>query len=281
MLPEPDLPAPRIFTPARASPLVLSVPHSGRDCPPWLARQAAGGTRAILALADPYVDRLVAPLVEAGHGAVVAQAPRAALDPNRDPAEKVPALHPEAPAPPPMSKAARGLGIVIARNAAGKPLWKTPLATEAFERRVAVGWRAYHEALSAMIEEARARFGAAVLLDCHSMPPRRRGLPRIVLGDRDGASAAPFVAAAATRVIEAAGLEAGLNHPYAGGEIVRRHGQPGMDVHALQLEIDRSLYLDRALRVPGSGMARITRLVSAVAASLEAAVLEGRARAAE
>ncbi|WP_265535908.1 N-formylglutamate amidohydrolase [Sphingomicrobium astaxanthinifaciens] len=281
MLPEPPLPAPLVIAPRRDSPLVLSVPHSGRDCPDWLARLADGGRAAVLALADPYVDRLVAGLVEAGHGAVVARAPRAALDLNRAPGERVPALHPGAPPPPPGSKAANGLGIVIARGPGGRALWRAPLAPEALEQRLASGWTPYYAALGAMLAQVRARHGIAVLLDCHSMPPRQRGLQRVVLGDRDGTSAAPFLVDAARRAVAGAGLEAGINHPYAGGEIARRHGRPAHGIHALQLEVDRSLYLDRALRRPGPGMARARRLIERVVAALEGALRERAARAAE
>ncbi|WP_265562007.1 N-formylglutamate amidohydrolase [Sphingomicrobium arenosum] len=280
MLPDAALPAPIVIAPRSNSPLLLSVPHSGRDCPPALARQVHGGARALAALADPYVDRLVAPLIEAGHGAVVARTPRAALDPNRAPDERVAALHPGTPPAPPGSKAAHGLGIVIAKGA-GKSLWKEPVPLPALEQRIADAWTPYHAALERMIDETVERQGAAILLDCHSMPPRKRGLPRLVLGDRHGSSAAPWVGAAAVAAIEAAGLEAGLNHPYAGGEIARRHGAPTRGVHVLQLEIDRSLYLGRALRVPGSGMGRITRLVTAIAARIEAALPSGERQAAE
>ena len=107
----------------------------------------------------------------------------------------------------------------------------------------------------------RARFGTAVLLDVHSMPPLAPGRPRLVLGDRFGRSAGARFVQRLEAAARDAGLPAALNAPYAGGHILERHGRPAAGIHAVQLEIDRSLYLDARLDLPGPGMAPLSRLL--------------------
>ena len=188
---ESPLPAPLVHPGRRGSPVFLSVPHAGREVPRWLADKAVRGRRGIEGQADPWVDALVASLFDEGFGGVVAQAPRAAIDPNRGLKELDPDLHTDAPPAPAGSKAARGLGLVIASDSSGRSMWKAPVDGGDLQCRIDSAWRPYHAALAAALDAVRASLGIAVLLDCHSMPPRRRGLPRIVLGDRNGTSAAP------------------------------------------------------------------------------------------
>ncbi|MCM8556407.1 N-formylglutamate amidohydrolase [Sphingomicrobium sediminis] len=271
MLREPPLPAPRFLPAGFGGAVVLSVPHSGRDCPAWLASRVEGGARALERLSDPYMDDVVAPLIESGMGAVIAETPRGAIDVNRPLDALDPDVHPGAPPPPPGSKADQGLGLVIARGAGGRKLWREPVEELALAQRIDSAWQPYHSSLAQLIERARIRAGIAVLLDCHSMPPRRRGLPPVVLGDRHGRSAAPWVASIAAGAAMSLGFDVGHNRPYAGGEIARAHGRPKDDVHVLQIEIDRSLYLDRQLRRPGPGLGRIQKLFSVIAADLEKA----------
>lgn len=278
---EPPLPAPIERRDGRAGPVVLSVPHSGRDCPEAFASLVRGGGRAIAALADPFVDRLVAPLIEEGFAAVVAQAPRAIIDVNRPLDALDPSLHPFAPPPPPGSKAALGLGLVIARASDGGALWEMPIERAALEARIEHGWRPYHGAIERRVGSARRRHGTAILIDCHSMPPRARGLPRVVLGTRDGASIDRVHAAAAAEAVRRLGIEVAMDRPYRGGEIIARHGDPARGVQALQVEIDRSLYLDRSLRAPGPGMGRGAAIFRAIARTLERLADETAARAAE
>jgi N-formylglutamate amidohydrolase len=144
--------------------------------------------------------------------------------------------------------------------------------------------RPYHEALAQALERARACFGAAILLDCHSMPPRNiaGGDPGLVFGDRHGTSIAPELMEAAIAAARDAGFTSGRNNPYAGGYITALHGRPESGIHALQLEIDRSLYLDEALREPGAGFDRTARLIASIAAALAERVTgEAQAIAAE
>jgi N-formylglutamate amidohydrolase len=120
----------------------------------------------------------------------------------------------------------------------------------------------------------KARFGIAILLDCHSMPPRGGdGEAPVVLGDRFGGSMAQVLVGAAERAALAAGFRVARNAPYAGGHITERHGRPALGVHALQLELDRSLYLAPDLRTTGPGFDRVARLIAAIAEALAHAAL--------
>lgn len=270
--------------PARpASPVVLSVPHAGRDYRPALLAAARVPRATLELLEDRLVDTLVWRAVEAGATAFVATAPRAEIDLNRDEREIDPAL---VDPPPPMARiipstrARAGLGLVPSRIAGAGALWRGRIAAAELARRIGTIHRPYHEALAGALDHARDRFGAAVLLDCHSMPPRNpaSGEPRIVFGDRHGTSAGAEVVTAAVAAATALGYSVGRNAPYAGGHVVGRHGRPERGVHALQIEIDRSLYLDAALAAPGPGFAAVCRLVAAVAAAA-AAALSGAAGA--
>ncbi len=109
---------------------------------------------------------------------------------------------------------------------------------------------------------------AALLLDCHSMPPPARGVPAIVFGDCHGRSAAQWVSAEAVRLTRAAGYNAGLNEPFAGGHITERHGAPMRGVHALQVEVDRSCYLNQRLDAPGPGFNRVASLIETLAVGI-------------
>ena len=276
-----SLPPPSVSMPSRQGSVILSVPHSGREIPRELARVSRGGARALEQLADPFVDHLVAPLLDIGIGAVVANAPRAAIDVNRAADDCDPQVHDGAALPPAGSRAARGLGVVIGRGIDGKPLWRGKLTADQFDGWLDAAWRPYHDALRRMIAATRLRSGTAILLDCHSMPPLRNGGPQIVLGDRFGRSAAPWVGGIAETLLDEFQLVHAFNRPYAGGEIAAAHGRPAEGAHVLQIEIDRTLYLDRALRRPGAGMGRIQSFLRELVARLENAALQETLRAAE
>lgn len=280
-MPETPLPSPSIYPPAAALPLILSVPHAGRELPDTVCAAANGGAKAIHALADPLVDQLVQPLLDRRIGAVIARAPRGAIDPNR----ALDALEPKAiegaPLPAPRTREAKGLGLVPSRGLGRTVLWREPLSAVALHNRITSAWQPYHDGIERMIDQVAARHGGAILLDCHSMPPRRRGLPPIVLGDRHGTSCAGWVAAAAGSAVRQMHFQCAFNHPFAGGEIIRRHGDPDRNIHAIQLEMDRSLYLDRHMREPGPGWRRMQLLYANIADALLAEWERRGLRAAE
>lgn len=273
-----DPPFLRIGPEAPASPVVLSVPHAGRTYSDALLKSARLPLEKLETLEDRLVDRLIWRAQALGSVAIIARAPRAEIDLNRDERE----IDPSMVVPPPPSRgllqSARtrgGLGLVPSRIGGAGPIWLHRLPGEELARRVAAIHAPYHAALDKALQEARERFGVAILLDCHSMPPRDDGAgPGVVFGDRHGTSIAPRYLKAAIRAAEAAGYMIGLNVPYAGGYITARHGRPARGIHALQLEVNRSLYLDAALRAPGEGFDRTAQLIADIAAALAAAALE-------
>jgi len=262
------------------SPIVLSVPHAGRAYSPALLAAARLHRSVLESLEDRLVDRLVWRAVENGATAFIALAPRAEIDLNRDEQEIDPALIVPSPrlAPVSSSRVRGGLGVIPSRINGAGAIWRQRIPAAELERRLAEIHRPYHAALAAALAAARARFGAAILLDCHSMPPRRNVEgwpgPQIVIGDRHGTSSAYAWREAALTAALARGHRAQVNTPYAGGHIVSRHGRPDEHVHALQLEICRSAYLDIALDQPGPGFAGMAETIAAVAAALEARLLD-------
>jgi len=274
---EPASPSPpfiRIGPERPVSPIILSVPHAGRDYDAALLAAARLPRRLLETLEDRLVDRLIWQATDSGATAFVALAPRAEIDLNRDEREIDPALI--APALPAGSvvqsiRTRGGIGLIPSRITGAGAIWRGRISHEELRRRIETIHRPYHKALAAALADARDRFGAAVLLDCHSMPPR--GQPgegaTIVFGDRHGTTAGGTLVTAAVAAVRGLGYETACNTPYAGGYIVERHGAPDRGVHALQMEIDRSAYLDVALRIPGPGFAATCRLVASVVTALE------------
>jgi N-formylglutamate amidohydrolase len=260
-----------------ASPVVLSVPHAGRAYTEGLLDASRLPRRKLETLEDRLVDRLVWRAVAEGAAAVIADTPRAEIDLNRDERELDPALIVPRPRDAALFESVRtrgGLGLVPDRIAGSGPIWRHLMSAQELARRVETIHRPYHLALAEALAAARQRFGIAILLDCHSMPPRGGGTATLVLGDRHGASIAPELADAAERTVREAGFAVARNAPYAGGHITERHGRPAEGVHALQIEIDRALYLGPDLRSPGSGFDAVSRLIASVAEAVARQALE-------
>lgn len=276
----PDSPPPfRRLGPAQpGSPVVLSVPHAGRAYSDELLAAARLSRARLESLEDRLVDRLVWRAVEDGAAALIADSPRAEIDLNRDERELDPAMvlpRPPADATLESPRTRGGLGLIPARIAGSGAIWRQRIAAAEVSRRIERVHRPYHRAIEAELKAARARFGVAILLDCHSMPPRGAGGEApVVLGDRHGGSMAEALVAAAESAARDAGFTVARNAPYAGGHITERHGKPERGIHALQLELDRSLYLAPDLRTTGPGFDRVARLIAAIAAALAAAALE-------
>lgn len=265
-----------------ASPVVLSVPHAGRDYSAALLAASRLPRATLETLEDRLVDRLVWRATAAGATAFIARIPRAEVDLNRDEREIDPAL--VAPPLPSGSivQSARtrgGIGLIPSRITGAGPIWHHRLAREELVRRIEQVHRPYHAALAAALDQARARFGTAVLLDCHSMPPRphgdRESAPAtLVFGDRHGTTIAPDLLEAAVAAARTLGYRTACNAPYAGGYVASRHGRPERGIHALQIELDRSAYLDKELRSPGPGFDGACRLIAAIVEAIETRLLD-------
>jgi N-formylglutamate amidohydrolase len=259
-----------------STPLVIVVPHAGRHYPEALLQASRLPRSALETIEDRHADLLVTDAVANGAVAIVARIARAYIDLNRDEREIDPAILANPPAPGRLLRSPKmtgGLGVIPSRIAAGGTIWNQPLSAEEYESRLATAHRPYHAAIASALADAHARHGIAILLDCHSMPPLWRvpGQPpaaQIVIGDRHGKSAAQRFVVATAATIAAAGLPVARNRPYAGGHTLDRHGAPRQGYHAVQIEIDRTLYLDEAQDAPGPGVDRVRGVVAAIAAAI-------------
>ena len=235
-----------------AVPVVVSVAHAGRIYPPEILAAARVAQRDLERLEDGWSDLIAARATEAGAVRVQALWARAVADCNRGegqmaPGEVAPAIRPLFSAPGRKERA--GLGVVPTRLADAGPLWKRPVDRAGFQWRLDALHRPFHAALGETLDEIRARFGRAILIDLHSMPTIPAGQAghgaRIVVGDRFGDTADGWLVETVTAAAERLGEPVSRNQPYAGGPIIRPHARPDRGVHAVQIEIDRSLYLNR------------------------------------
>lgn len=262
---------------APASPVIISVPHAGRVYPASLLAALRTSAATLAALEDRHVDA-VARLARRDETLLIQRRARAWIDLNRGEDERDPHVDEGATLQAPASRSLKlrsGLGLVPRRAGRADNLWRRRFSDAEIVERIEEDHRPYHHRLATMLARARERFGVAVLLDLHSMPSLGAGGARIVLGDRSGRSAAARLVARAEAAVAATGWRVALNTPYAGGHILDRHGRPQHGVHALQVEIDRSLYLDARLDLPGPGLVRTAAAVAALAAALADEALSG------
>ena len=267
------LPPPIVHDARGSLPVLLSVPHSGRDYPDWLVDSASAGMSALSTLEDPLVDRLVWRALQRGCGAVVARTPRAAVDCNRAEDDVDPSVVDGPRRGRVTARARGGLGIVPSRTQQHGFLWRRPITPGQLDDRLDQAHRPYHQAIEEQLRLLFERFGCALLIDCHSMPPPLAGTPPIVFGDCRGRTADAWVSREAVEIARRSGLDAALNEPFAGGHVIERHAWPARNVHALQLEIDRRWYLDESLRAPGPGFDRMADFVETIAVELGEALL--------
>lgn len=268
-------------------PVLLAVPHAGRSYPGEFAEIMRNQTAACLRLEDRFVD-LVADAVarETGAALLVAHAPRAMIDLNRAPDDvdwdMVAGVPPERRVRHAAGRRARsGLGLVPRRLPGLGELWRRRLSPEELAARIEHVHRPYHATLAAGLEQLRDRWGAALLVDLHSMPPLgpKRGhdaAPDFVVGDRFGASCDATLSAAAIDHLSLGGRRVAHNRPYAGGYVLDRHGASTRGVHAMQVEVCRSTYLDAQLREPGAGLAAVVRELAGLVRRMAEELAAGR-----
>jgi N-formylglutamate amidohydrolase len=269
-------------------PVMIAVPHAGRAYPKPLLRELRHPGSAVLKLEDRYVDKVGQAVARAtGAALLFAQAPRAMIDLNRAP-EDVDwemfgkAARPDEPlhaGPSTSSRRARtGLGLIPRRLPGIGELWRRRHDEQDLTARIAQIHQPYHAQLAAMLAQLRERWGAALLIDLHSMPPLapRAGQPaaEFVIGDRFGAASHGSLVAAAFSHFAERQRPAAHNRPYAGGYVLERHAHPRLGVHALQIEIDRSCYLDSQLLEPGPGFDEVVDVLSALVRKLAGAVAD-------
>jgi N-formylglutamate amidohydrolase len=260
------------------APLVFASPHSGRRYPSELLSETRVPLMSLRRSEVVFVDELFAGA--AAHGAPVLSATiaRAYIDLNRDPCDLDPDMFEERPVRRGMIASAHvqaGLGAIPRISGDGQAIYRRKLSLTEAERRIVRVHRPYHDMLTALVGEAHARFGCAVLIDCHSMPSSARGAhgPDIVLGDRFGAACHPSITALVEATLRRMGYRVARNTPFAGGHTTQRHGRPIQRSHALQIEINRALYVDERTLERGTGFARVRADMSRLAEALAAATL--------
>jgi N-formylglutamate amidohydrolase len=256
-----------------SAPFVFCSPHSGRTYPSVLLQRSRLDPHTLRKSEDCFVDELFASVAGLGAPLIAARFPRAYLDVNREPFELDPELFGE-PLPDYANtqsmRVVGGLGTVARVVADGEEIYDRPLPIAAALERIERLYKPFHAALAGLIEKTRRRFGLAILVDCHSMPsaamsPGCGARPDFVIGDRFGASCDAKVTRHFRDVICQFGYQVQLNRPYAGGFITEHYGHPFKGVHALQLEINRGLYLNETTLSRTTGFEELKRKLSSLA----------------
>ena len=235
-------------------PLVFNSPHSGRVYPRAFLASSKLDPLTLRRSEDAYVDELFNFATALGTPLLHAHFPRAYLDVNREPYELDPVLFRDGLPHYANTQSVRvvgGLGTIARIVSETEEIYREPLPVEAALERIHRLYVPYHEALAALLVEAKREFGLAVLIDCHSMPSstrtdRRTTRPDFVLGDRFGTSCGSELTRLAARSLESLGYGVALNKPYAGGYITEHYGRPHKAQHVLQIEINRALYMDES-----------------------------------
>ncbi len=255
--------------------VVFASPHSGRAYSGAFRRRSVLKGNALRSSEDAYVDQLIAAAPEMGAPLLTARTPRAYVDLNRSMDELDSAVIEGVRRLAHNPRVSSGLGVIPRVVAQGQAIYSGKLSMVEAQTRLDRHWRPYHAALAELMREQTARFGKAILIDCHSMPHEaittasaRRVAPQIVLGDRFGAAADEDFVDRLESAFVAEGLRVARNAPFAGAFISQRYGRPAYGQHVVQVEIDRALYMDETRMVRSSGFAETRRILTRVMAEV-------------
>ena len=254
----------------QTAPVVFASPHSGRRYPAEFLAASRLDATAIRRSEDAFVDELFAAAPRHGAPLIRVHVPRAYVDVNRDPYELDPGMFVD-PLPPfadtASPRVAAGLGTVARIVASGEPIYRRKLQVSDALARIDSCHKPYHEALSRLTAATRETFGGCLLVDCHSMPSAGQPVDRdssgrridMILGDRHGAACGSHIVEIAENALRAMGYVVCRNAPYAGGYTTRHYGRPAEGLHALQIEINRGIYMDETRIVQATGFAGLER----------------------
>jgi len=280
---EPGVPFTLVQPPEQTAPLVFASAHSGRDYAPEFVASVRLDPVGLRRSEDSFVDELFAAAPEYGAPLLAATFPRAFCDANREAWELDPAMF-EEPLPDwvntTSARVGAGLGTIARVVASGEAIYRRKLRFAEAEQRVRTCWQPFHDGLQTLIATTRQRFGSCLLIDCHSMPAAvqpPRGGADVVLGDAHGTACGPRTVRLVEQVLEGLGYRVRRNDPYAGGFITRHYGRPRERVEALQIEINRSLYMDEGRIEKLPGFARVQRDMATLVGALAAAARSGAA----
>lgn len=249
--------------------ILYNSPHSGRLYPKSFLAETRLDRRMIRRSEDVHVDSLFAEVVEQGYLLHAANFPRAYVDVNREPYELDPRMF-DGPLPAyantGSARVAGGLGSIPRVVGEGIDIYARRLPVNETLARIDDVYKPFHQALRGHIQSLQQEFGYCVLIDCHSMPSSVRSgergtTPDIIIGDRFGMSALAWVSALAIETFQSLGFSVTRNKPYAGGYITEHYGRPGRGCHALQIEINRGLYLDETTLLLGSGFSALRQAI--------------------
>lgn len=262
----------------RSSCVVFSSPHSGRDYPWSFLRKSVLDEMAIRSSEDAFVDHLFASAPQSGAPLIKAGAPRAFVDLNRSADELDPALIEGVRRQGHNPRIASGLGVIPRVVSNGRAIYRGKLSMEEAERRIDLYWRPYHHMLQKLLDGAHQYHGQAILIDCHSMPHEamdgiaRGGMarPDVVLGDRFGAAASGEIMDLVESAFASAGFVVARNAPFAGAYVTQAYGRPSRQQHAIQVEIDRALYMNERLIRTNSDFDAVCARLSGVVAEIAA-----------
>jgi N-formylglutamate amidohydrolase len=257
----------------RSTSVVFASPHSGRDYSWNFLRRSVLDEQAIRSSEDAFVDLLFEDAPALGAPLLSAVAPRAFIDVNRSADELDPALIDGIRKSAHNPRVASGLGVVPRVVANGRAIYRGKIPLREAEARIRLYWRPYHDALGQLLKDNLEAYDEAILIDCHSMPHEALesivhpgGRPDIVLGDRFGAAAHPEIVDRVEQAFLSAGLRVVRNAPFAGAYVTQHYGRPSRAQHVVQVEIDRSLYMNEAAIRPngnyGAFRALMRRVVS-------------------
>lgn len=258
------------------SSVVFASPHSGRDYHWSFLRRTVLNEHSIRTSEDAFVDKLYAAAPGFGAPLLLAGMPRAFIDLNRSADELDPALIDGVRGLSHNPRIASGLGVVPRVVAGGRAIYRGKLDLDEVQNRISRFWRPYHATLQRLLDEAHGQFGEAILVDCHSMPHEamdgiaRSGArrPDVVLGDRFGASAAPWVVDQIEAAFEGTGLVVARNAPFAGAYTAQHYGRPARNQHVVQIEVDRALYMNEQLIRPNGNFVTFQKILTGVIARI-------------
>ena len=259
----------------RRSSVIFASAHSGRDYSADFLSRSILDCHAIRSSEDAFVDRLFAGVPMLGSPLLLAEVPRAFIDLNRAPEELDPALIEGVRRTAHNPRVGSGLGVVPRVVANGRAIYRGKIRRDEADARIRQAWHPYHAALGRLMADTLAEFGEAILIDCHSMPHEaiegatgRGRCPDVVLGDRFGAAAAPEIVDRIEAAFTMAGLTVARNAPFAGAYTAQHYGRPSRGQHAVQIEVDRALYMDEETILPSAEFEGFCSLITGVAAQI-------------
>ena len=257
-------------------PAIFNSPHSGRHYPAAFLALTRLDPLALRRSEDFRIDELFGAAAAMGAPMLRAHFPRCFLDVNREPYELDPKLFAERLpgfANCGSVRVAGGLGTIPRIVSEGEEIYRSPIPLGEALARIETYYRPYHRALAQLIEEAQLRFGAVLVVDCHSMPSNAQGAQAdIVLGDRYGSSAAEELTGLCEALLRREGFSVARNKPYAGGFIAQNYGAPRQGRHVLQVEVNRALYMNERTMQTLGGFARVAERLGRTISGLRAAL---------